>query len=156
MKKRQLFVLPVLMAVLLSGCKKEAGEVPVTEYSSLRVTELALETVDRYPATFRGRQDVDIVPQVSGKIISVDVREGQRVRKGQTLFVIDQIPYRAALQTAQAVRSTRLLMTYSDNGSYLEVLTAQQSLLSAQLTETQERFDRIQGIIKLYHALGGG
>lgn len=55
-----------------------------------------------------------------------------------------------------AVRSTRLLMTHSDNGSYLEVLTAQQSLLSAQLNETQETFDEIQGIIKLYHALGGG
>lgn len=55
-----------------------------------------------------------------------------------------------------AVKSTRLLMTYSDSSSYLEVLTAQQSLLSAQLTETQETFDKIQGIIKLYHALGGG
>lgn len=56
----------------------------------------------------------------------------------------------------EAVRSTRLLMTYSESSSYLEVLTAQQSLLSAQLTETQETFDKIQGIIKLYHALGGG
>lgn len=55
-----------------------------------------------------------------------------------------------------AVRSTRLLMTYSDNSSYLEVLTAQQSLLAAQLAETQEKFDKIQGMIKLYHALGGG
>lgn len=55
-----------------------------------------------------------------------------------------------------AVKNTRLLMTYSESSSYLEVLTAQQSLLSAQLTETQEMFDKIQGIIKLYHALGGG
>ena len=55
-----------------------------------------------------------------------------------------------------AVKSTRLLMMHSDNSSYLEVLTAQQSLLAAQLTETQETFDKIQGVIKLYHALGGG
>lgn len=55
-----------------------------------------------------------------------------------------------------AVRSTRLLMTYSESSNYLEVLTAQQTLLSARLTETQETFDKIQGIIKLYHALGGG
>lgn len=54
-----------------------------------------------------------------------------------------------------AVKSTRLLMTHSDNSNYLEVLTAQQSLLAAQLTETQEKFDKIQGVIKLYHALGG-
>lgn len=56
----------------------------------------------------------------------------------------------------EAVKSTWLLMTYSESSSYLEVLTAQQTLLSAQLTETQETFDKIQGIIKLYHALGGG
>lgn len=56
----------------------------------------------------------------------------------------------------EAVRSTRLLMTHSGNSSYLEVLTAQQSLLGAQLTETQETLDKIQGVIKLYHALGGG
>lgn len=55
-----------------------------------------------------------------------------------------------------AVKSTRLLMTYSESSSYLEVLTAQQTLLSAQLTETQETFDKIQGVIKLYHALGRG
>ena len=60
----------------------------------------------------------------------------------------------AALE--DAVRSTRLLMTYSESSSYLEVLTAQQSLLAAQLTESQQTFDKIQGIIKLYHALGGG
>lgn len=55
-----------------------------------------------------------------------------------------------------AVKSTRLLMTYSESSNYIEVLTAQQSLLAAQLTATQETFDKIQGIIKLYHALGGG
>lgn len=55
-----------------------------------------------------------------------------------------------------AARSTYLLMTHSDNSSYLEVLTARQSLLSAQMSETGNRFDKIQGVIKLYHALGGG
>lgn len=55
-----------------------------------------------------------------------------------------------------AVRSTRLLMMHSENSSYLEVLTAQQSLLAARISETQETFDKIQAIIKLYHALGGG
>lgn len=55
----------------------------------------------------------------------------------------------------EAVRKTKLLMQYSD-ASYLEVLTAQQTLLDAQQTLTQDRFGRIQGVIQLYHALGGG
>lgn len=54
-----------------------------------------------------------------------------------------------------AVHKTELLMRHS-NTTYLEVLTAQQSLLEAQNTLAQDRFDKIQGIINLYHALGGG
>lgn len=55
----------------------------------------------------------------------------------------------------EAVRKTELLMQHSST-NYLEVLTAQQSLLAAELTQAQDRFDKIQGIINLYHALGGG
>lgn len=102
MKTRQCLIFPLVFALILSGCKKETGEMPETKYSTLSVTESSLETIDKYPATFRGRQDVEIVPQISGKIMSVDVTEGQRVRKGQTLFIIDQVPYKAALQTALA------------------------------------------------------
>ena len=54
-----------------------------------------------------------------------------------------------------AVRSSRLLMQHGTS-TYLEVLTAQQSLLSAQLTQVADRFDEIQEIINLYQALGGG
>lgn len=50
---------------------------------------------------------------------------------------------------------TELLMRHSPT-TYLEVLTAQQSLLVAELAEAQDRFDEIQGVIDLYHALGGG
>ncbi|WP_286531099.1 efflux transporter outer membrane subunit [Duncaniella freteri] len=55
----------------------------------------------------------------------------------------------------EAVRKTELLMRHSPM-TYLEVLTAQQSLLDAELTALQSRYDRIQSIITLYHALGGG
>ena len=59
----------------------------------------------------------------------------------------------AALQ--EAVRKTELLMRHSPT-NYLEVLTAQQSLLDALQAQSQNRFDEIQGVINLYHALGGG
>ncbi len=59
----------------------------------------------------------------------------------------------AALETAAT--STQLLMQHG-NTTYLEVLTAQQSLLSAQLNQVANRFTEIQGIITLYQALGGG
>lgn len=55
-----------------------------------------------FPATLRGRQDIAVLPQVEGKIVKVCVEEGQTVRRGQALFVIDQVGYQAALATAQA------------------------------------------------------
>lgn len=55
----------------------------------------------------------------------------------------------------KAVRKTELLMQHSST-NYLEVLTAQQSLLDAQQSLSQDKFDEIQSIITLYHALGGG
>lgn len=54
------------------------------------------------------------------------------------------------------VSSTTLLMSHSDDASYLEVLAAQQSLLQTELTEKQEMFNKIQAMVNLYHAVGGG
>ena len=55
----------------------------------------------------------------------------------------------------EAVRKTELLMRHS-SVNYLEVLTSQQSLLNAEQSVAQDRFDEIQSVISLYHALGGG
>ena len=54
-----------------------------------------------------------------------------------------------------AVRSSELIMQHSSQ-NYLEVLTVRQTLLQAELTAVSDRFDEIQGVINLYHALGGG
>lgn len=68
---------------------------------------------------------------------------------------------RIRLDTAQAehlaatLHDTSLLMQHSAEVNYLQVITARQSLLSARLTVVQDRYDEIQGVIQLYHALGG-
>ena len=58
-------------------------------------------------------------------------------------------------QLETTVSDTRLLMEH-DTVNYLQVITARQSLLSAQLTLASDRYSEIQGVINLYHALGGG
>ena len=55
----------------------------------------------------------------------------------------------------KSVEYTQELLTLGAS-TYLEVLTAQQSLLSAQLSNVSDQFDRIQAIVNLYNALGGG
>ena len=57
-----------------------------------------------YSARFTGCQIVEIRPQVTGKITKICINEGDKVRKGQTLFVIDQVPYLAAIRDAVAAR----------------------------------------------------
>ena len=54
----------------------------------------------------------------------------------------------------EAVRKTELLMQHTST-NYLEVLTARQRLLEAALTQAQDKFEEIQGVIDLYHAVGG-
>jgi NodT family efflux transporter outer membrane factor (OMF) lipoprotein len=54
-----------------------------------------------------------------------------------------------------AVASTELLMAHGST-TYLEILTARQDLLSAQLTEVSDSFREILAVVSLYRALGGG
>ncbi len=55
-----------------------------------------------YPTTLRGKTDIAIRPQVTGFITKVHVDEGQKVRKGQTLFTIDPVQFQAAVEQAEA------------------------------------------------------
>lgn len=73
----------------------------------------------------------------------------------QTARQRQQIDQQQILSLESTVRSSELLMQYSSQ-NYLEVLTARQTLLQAELTAVSDRFDEIQGVINLYHALGGG
>ena len=56
---------------------------------------------------------------------------------------------------SNAVEYTKELLTLGSS-TYLEVLDAQQSLLSAQLTKTEDQLKKLNSITSLYHALGGG
>ena len=83
--------------------------------------------------------------------------EGNTYRRmhGQYNSLITENGVRQIEALERAVESTELLMQHGST-TYLEVLTAQQSLLSARLSQISDRFDEIQGIVNLYQALGGG
>lgn len=66
-----------------------------------------------------------------------------------------RLDYQQTADLEAATEKTRLLMRYT-SANYLEVLTAQQSLLNARLTLAQDQASKIQSVIYLYHALGGG
>lgn len=127
MKQKFVKAAMALCCVAAVGCKQAPMTAGPGEYAVMTIATSDREVPTSYSATIRGRQDIDIYPQVSGTIWQLCVKEGQRVSKGQTLFIIDQVPYRAALETAEA-----------------NVAAAEASVATAQLTyeSKQELFDR--------------
>lgn len=106
MKKENITFMALLCVGVLMGmtsCKQEQKQEQKLAYSIVKVQgKQDKEITLSYSASIEGRQDIDIYPQVSGKIVRMNVSEGDAVRKGQVMFVIDQVPYRAALATATA------------------------------------------------------
>lgn len=104
---KQMTILALVCLALLCSCGSSQQEnANTTTYKTLTVAQSDRTLKSGYTATLRGRQYVEIRPQVSGVITDIRINEGDAVRKGQTLFVIDQVPYKAALETAVAnVRS---------------------------------------------------
>ena len=128
-----------------------------TEYEVMTVSPADRMISSAYSATIRGRQDIDIYPQVSGTLTKVCVTEGQRVKNGQTLFIIDQVPYEAALQTAVAnVESAKASLAtaqltydskeelYKENViSSFDLSTAKNSLLAAKAQLAQAKAQEV-------------
>lgn len=87
----------------MTSCKKgQEGQMPAASYPTVKVEAGDRNLTASYSAAIRGKQDIDVYPQISGTIEKVCVAEGENVKKGQILFVIDQVPYKAALNTALA------------------------------------------------------
>lgn len=87
---------------LISSCGEEKKEMPGEKYRILTVTTTNQTLQSEYPAILRGRQSVEVRPQVSGTITKICINEGDAVKRGQVLFIIDQVPFKAALETALA------------------------------------------------------
>lgn len=98
-----------VLLLLLAGCKQtDEKQDEAQNYRVMKVSSSPVDISESYSAAIRGRQDVDIMPQISGRIIRLCVKEGGQVKTGQVLAVIDQVPYKAALRTASAnVRAAR-------------------------------------------------
>lgn len=93
--------------ILLSSCgqgDKNTGKTP--EFAVIEVKTTTANLTNSYPATIKGKQDVEIRPMVSGFIIKLHVDEGAVVHKGQVLFSIDPIQYQAAVNSAIAAVET--------------------------------------------------
>ncbi|MGL4994521.1 MAG: efflux RND transporter periplasmic adaptor subunit [Bacteroidales bacterium] len=91
------------ITLLLISCGK--GVHRENEIREVNVLDLKREDVvisKSYSASIRGQQDIKIIPRVDGYLTQILIKEGEIVKKGQTLFIIDQVSFNAQLQAAKA------------------------------------------------------
>ncbi len=94
----------LLGAALLAACsgRAEPGAPPPPEVSVAEVIARPVVEWDEYTGRVVAPETVELRPRVSGYVDRVAFEEGDAVRKGDLLFVIDPRPYRAALARAEA------------------------------------------------------
>ena len=155
MKKKPALIMALLLTAMTFLCscggKQQQRTMPTPDFKVGKAERKDITLAQKYSATIRGRQDIEVYPQVGGTLQKLCVTEGQKVTKGQTLFIIDQVPYQAALNTAEASQkaATAALATAQLNYdskkklfdeqviSDVELQTAHNALLSAKAQVAQ-------------------
>ena len=148
--KRTAIVILLLCGLLATACKEWTKTAPKgdTLYETLEVTLGDRTLSTGYSAAISGVQTVEIRPQVSGMITDILIEEGESVRKGQVLFIIDQTPYKAAyeiaeanVKSAEASQSTAKLIYESNKKLFEQDVVSEFDLMTAQndLTDAEAR-----------------
>ncbi|MEH2511081.1 RND family efflux transporter MFP subunit [Nitrobacteraceae bacterium AZCC 1564] len=137
-----MFRIPAAVAVLVlvSACSPETPPPPPSP--TVSVASPLLKNVvdwDEYIGHFEAPQSVELRARVTGQVTQVLFRDGQDVREGQPLFIIDPRPYKAALdQSRAAVESAEATR---QNAISIE---ARSAVLEAKLTVSKEKLETDQ------------
>ena len=105
MKKRNVKTMAVALATLavaLGSCNVNMPKEVPSSFETMTVKKSDIEVPYKFSARMKGQNDVTITPQVSGQLMKIAVSEGQQVKKGQVLFVIDSRNAQLELEAAQA------------------------------------------------------
>ena len=79
----------MVLCFVLASCKLDMPKETNSSFETMKIKKTDIELPYKFSARMRGQNDVTITPQVSGQLMKINVAEGQQVRRGQTLFVID-------------------------------------------------------------------
>lgn len=135
MKRRILTAFAVFVAVFGIVSCKQAPEEKHTSFETLTLAPVDIEIPYDFSATITGRSDVSIMPQTSGQLMTVCVAPGQKVKKGDKLFIIDNrkagqilTAARADLAAAEAQCSSALLEYESNKNLYEKKIVSEYML----------------------------
>lgn len=156
MKVKTIIALTAL-ALTLTSCggdnKSQDQSQEKVNYNIMKLTAATREVNYAYPATLVGEKDVNLFPQVEGRILQRHYNNGDFVKKGQALITIDSTPYRLQVQSdeanvkaAEATLSTAKLQYESQQKLHEKKIvsdyvmkTAQNAYLTAQAQLAQAK-----------------
>ena len=155
--KKSLYFAWLLLSLVACG-HNDTGEGEISgNFETMTVTRSDITLEQTYPASIEGRQSIRIIPRVDGYLSEIRIREGQCVRKGQVLFVIDQATYRAeekaakanvevaraGVESAQLTYDSRKQLRDKDIVSDYDLRTAatQLALAKAQLAQAEAQWE---------------
>ena len=105
MKKKNVMTMAVTLAaamVSMVSCSLDMPQETQSSFETMIVKKSDIEIPFKFSAKMKGQNDVTVTPQVSGQLMRICVAEGQQVRRGQVLFVIDSRNAQLELEAAQA------------------------------------------------------
>ncbi len=104
MKRKNVLTWAMMLGAVvgLTACGGELPQATMTSYKTVTVKKEDITVPIKFSAKLKGETDVTITPQVSGQLMRICVTEGDQVKKGQVLFVIDQRDAQLELESAQA------------------------------------------------------
>ena len=90
------------MGAIITSCGVDMPKETQSSYETMTVEKSSIELPYKFSARMKGQNDVTVTPQVSGQLVKICVSEGQQVKQGQTLFVIDSRNAQLELEAAEA------------------------------------------------------
>jgi membrane fusion protein (multidrug efflux system) len=137
----------------LSSCGIEEPKMTQSSFETMTIKKSDIELPIKFSARMKGQNDVTVTPQVSGQLMKICVTEGQQVKQGQTLFVIDsrnaQLELEAAVANLQAAlaQENSAKLEYESNKNLFEkkivssymLNNSENSYKQAQATVAQAR-----------------
>ena len=101
-KRYSKWIFMISLVAGLGSCGLDMPKETNTSFETMTVEKSDIELPYKFSARMKGQNDVTVTPQVSGQLTKICVTEGQQVKKGQVLFVIDQRNAQLELEAAQA------------------------------------------------------
>ena len=141
----------MLQRLLIAACSKEAPPPPrpAAQVSVMTIAPTTIPYTPTFVAQTESSQQVDIVARVSGFLDKIAYQEGEVVKEGQVLFLLDAKPFQAQLQAAQGELQAQeaRLSTARANLGRTKPLTEQNALSQADLDRAQGEFDSAKAAV---------